>query len=98
MHRMDLARAVRADPVLTADHDGLLVADITAEWAGTHGEPFVLTLSGPARGRYRRGHRLDRVRARRHRDLPNPVRSSRRGRCAGPFAAAVMRSPRRGTF
>ena len=32
-----------------------LVADIVAEWAGTHGEPFTLSLDGPAGGQYRSG-------------------------------------------
>jgi hypothetical protein len=27
MHRLDLARATGQDPVLTADHDGVIVAD-----------------------------------------------------------------------
>jgi uncharacterized protein (TIGR03083 family) len=39
MHRMDLARATGRDPVLTADHDGVIVADIVAEWARRHGQP-----------------------------------------------------------
>jgi hypothetical protein len=38
--------------VLTADHDGRLVADVVAEWAGRHGQPFSLVLSGPAGGRW----------------------------------------------
>jgi uncharacterized protein (TIGR03083 family) len=54
MHRIDLARATGATPVLTAEHDGRIVADILAEWAGTHDDPFELVLTGPAGGRYRR--------------------------------------------
>jgi hypothetical protein len=37
---------------LTADHDGRLVADIVAEWAGIHGQPFELVLDGPAGGKF----------------------------------------------
>src|SRR5690606_3387219 len=48
MHRIDLARAVGTDPVVTADHDGRLVADIVAEWAAIHEQPFRLELTGPA--------------------------------------------------
>jgi uncharacterized protein (TIGR03083 family) len=55
MHRMDLARALDAGPLLTAGHDGRIVADITAEWAGTHREPFDLMLTGAAGGGYRQG-------------------------------------------
>jgi uncharacterized protein (TIGR03083 family) len=50
MHRMDLARATGRDPVLTADHDGVIVADIVAEWARRHGQPYRLELTGPAGG------------------------------------------------
>ncbi len=48
MHRVDLVRAIGSDMVLTADHDGRIVADVVAEWATRHGKPFVLTLTGPA--------------------------------------------------
>ena len=52
MHRLDLCRAVGTDPVLTAAHDGAIVADVVAEWAGRHGQPCSLTLTGPAGGRW----------------------------------------------
>lgn len=55
MHRIDTARATGRDPVLTAEHDGLLVADVVEEWAGRHDEPCTLTLSGPAGGRWEFG-------------------------------------------
>jgi uncharacterized protein (TIGR03083 family) len=55
MHRMDLARATGTAPVLTADHDGVLVADIVAEWAARHGRPYDLTLTGPAGGHWAHG-------------------------------------------
>jgi len=34
----------------TAEHDGRLVADIVAEWAELHRQPFDLVLTGPAGG------------------------------------------------
>lgn len=52
MHRVDAARASRRQVVLSADHDGRIVADVVAEWARRHGQPFTLTLTGPAGGRY----------------------------------------------
>ena len=55
MHRVDISRATGRDLVLTAEHDGRIVADVVAEWAGRHGRPFELTLTGPAGGRYGAG-------------------------------------------
>lgn len=50
MHRTDIALAAGQPPELTADHDGVLVADVAAEWAARHGQPCTLTLTGPAGG------------------------------------------------
>jgi uncharacterized protein (TIGR03083 family) len=50
MHRVDIARATGRDLVLTPDHDGRIVAGVVAEWAERHGQPFTLTLTGPAGG------------------------------------------------
>jgi uncharacterized protein (TIGR03083 family) len=55
MHRIDMARAVDAEPVLTPEHDGRIVADIVADWARRHGRPFELRLAGPAGGSFRSG-------------------------------------------
>jgi uncharacterized protein (TIGR03083 family) len=55
MHRMDLARAVDRPPVLTPDHDGVIVSDVVAEWAARHAAPFRLELTGPAGGTWSRG-------------------------------------------
>jgi uncharacterized protein (TIGR03083 family) len=55
MHRIDLARATGRPLQLTADHDGRLVADVVADWAKLHGQPFTLTLTGPAGGSWARG-------------------------------------------
>jgi uncharacterized protein (TIGR03083 family) len=50
MHRSDIAAAAGLDMVLTADHDGVLVADVAREWGLRHGQPCTLTLLGPAGG------------------------------------------------
>jgi uncharacterized protein (TIGR03083 family) len=50
MHRIDLCRAVALQAALTAEHDGLIVADVVREWAGRHGQPCALILSGEAGG------------------------------------------------
>lgn len=50
LHRIDISRATGRPPALTADHDALIVADVVAEWARTHGRPYALTLTGPAGG------------------------------------------------
>ena len=55
MHRLDLARATGRAAVLTADHDGVIVADVVAEWARRHGEPFRLELTGSAGGSWSSG-------------------------------------------
>jgi uncharacterized protein (TIGR03083 family) len=52
MHRADAARALNRPLELTPDHDGRIVADVVAEWARRHGEPFVLELTGLAGGTY----------------------------------------------
>ena len=50
MHRIDVVRAVGQDLELTRDHDGVLVADVVAEWADRLGRPCTVELSGPAGG------------------------------------------------
>jgi uncharacterized protein (TIGR03083 family) len=55
MHRVDIARATGRPMALTAEHDGRLVADVVAEWARRHRQPFELQLEGPAGGGYRQG-------------------------------------------
>jgi len=59
MHRIDIARATGHLLELTAGHGGRIVADIVAEWAGRHGEPFTLLLTGPAGGRFTAGRGAD---------------------------------------
>ena len=53
MHRLDISRATGREMVLTAEHDGRLIADLVVDWARRHGRPFSLTLTGPAGGRWR---------------------------------------------
>jgi uncharacterized protein (TIGR03083 family) len=55
MHRVDISRAVGEPLELTAEHDGVLIDDVAREWAGRHGAPFVLELTGPAGGRRQQG-------------------------------------------
>jgi uncharacterized protein (TIGR03083 family) len=54
-HRGDISRATGREMQLTPDHDGEIVADVVAEWASRHGQPFDLTLTGPAGGRWQAG-------------------------------------------
>lgn len=55
MHRADIAEATGRPMTLSADHDGAIVDDAVADWALRHGEPFELTLTGPAGGRWSAG-------------------------------------------
>ncbi len=48
LHRVDLARAIGAPVTVTAEHDGLVVADVVEEWAERHGADHDLLLTGPA--------------------------------------------------
>jgi uncharacterized protein (TIGR03083 family) len=50
MHRIDVAQAAGQQLELTPEHDGVLVADVVAEWAARHGQPCTLRLTGPAGG------------------------------------------------
>jgi uncharacterized protein (TIGR03083 family) len=52
MHRSDIAATVGIEMRLSADHDGVLVADIAAEWASRHGQACQLRLTGPAGGEW----------------------------------------------
>ena len=61
MHRVDICRATGRQPVLTAEHDGRLIADMVADWASTHRHLFSLHLTGPAGGTYASGNDGPRV-------------------------------------
>ena len=56
MHRIDLSRPTGRPLRLSPDHDGRLVSDLVGEWAVTHGQPYRLTLTGPASGSWQRGN------------------------------------------
>jgi uncharacterized protein (TIGR03083 family) len=60
-HRIDICAVTDRTMHATADHDGRLVADIVAEWAALHGEPFELVLEGPAGGKFSQGTNGERV-------------------------------------
>ena len=55
MHRVDISRATGRRPQLTPGHDGVVVADVVAEWASRHGRPYRLRLTGPAGGEWSAG-------------------------------------------
>lgn len=55
MHRVDITRATGKEMHLTPEHDGVLVADVVAEWAERHGDPFALQLTGSAGGSWGEG-------------------------------------------
>jgi uncharacterized protein (TIGR03083 family) len=66
MHRSDIAAATGRPMELSADHEGVLVADIAAEWAARHGQACTLALTGPAGGAWAwgdggRSYRLDAI-------------------------------------
>ena len=52
MHRSDICRATGVTMTVTADHEGVIVDDLVREWAGRHGSPYSLELTGPAGGRW----------------------------------------------
>ncbi len=55
MHRIDIARATEQPIVLDEETDRRIVEDVVVEWAARHGQPFNLTLRGPAGGGFRQG-------------------------------------------
>jgi uncharacterized protein (TIGR03083 family) len=63
MHRIDISRATGAAPLLSADHDGTIVADVIAEWTDRHGKDYRLDLDGAAGGGWSVGSNGPRLRA-----------------------------------
>ena len=55
LHRIDIARATGHSVDLDSGGDRRVVEDVVAEWAGRHGQPFHLTLTGPDGGEFRHG-------------------------------------------
>ena len=62
IHRVDICRATGRPMELTADHDGVVVEDIVASWAGRHRRPYALVLEGPAGGAYAQGNAAEELR------------------------------------
>jgi uncharacterized protein (TIGR03083 family) len=54
MHRVDVCRATGRELVLD-DIEKRIVEDMVEEWADRHGQPYRLTLTGPAGGTYAGG-------------------------------------------
>jgi uncharacterized protein (TIGR03083 family) len=54
MHRVDVARATGRELVVD-EVEGRIVEDMVEEWADRHGQPYTLTLTGPAGGTWQRG-------------------------------------------
>ncbi len=55
MHRIDVARAAGLELELSAEHDGVIVADVVKEWAARHGGSCTVQLDGPAGGHWEFG-------------------------------------------
>lgn len=55
MHRVDITRATGVPMTVTAEHEGVIVADVVAEWADRHGADYDLQLTGQAGGHWRAG-------------------------------------------
>jgi uncharacterized protein (TIGR03083 family) len=55
MHRVDITRATGMPMPADPTHEGLIIDNVVREWAGRHGAPYELVLTGPAGGRWNRG-------------------------------------------
>ena len=55
MHRLDMRERLDGELVLTAEHDGRLVADVASDGSRRHGQSVDLELAGAAGGRFRFG-------------------------------------------
>jgi len=53
LHRVDIARATGTPLIAAADHEGVIVDDVVAEWADRHRAAYDLELTGPAGGHWR---------------------------------------------
>ena len=60
MHRVDITRACNIPMTVTADHEGVIVADAVADWAERHGADYDVELTGTAGGHWKAG-RADRI-------------------------------------
>ena len=80
MHRIDICAALDRTLQSTADHDGVVVADLVGEWADRHGKDFTLHLTGPACGTWTAFIRRPAHRTRRRLLLPGDRETTRPGR------------------
>jgi uncharacterized protein (TIGR03083 family) len=55
LHRVDITRATGVPMTMTPEHEGVIIADVVAEWAQRHGAAFDLRLTGPAGGHWQAG-------------------------------------------
>lgn len=55
LHRIDIARPLGQQVPRNPELDRRVIEDAVAEWAGTHGKPFRLTLHGAIAGIYTQG-------------------------------------------
>lgn len=55
LHAVDIERATGVEVPRVGHPHARIVQDVVAEWAGRHGQPFELVLTGPAGGRFRQG-------------------------------------------
>jgi uncharacterized protein (TIGR03083 family) len=55
LHRVDIALATGIPNKATAEHEGVIVADVVSEWAGRHGAAYDLELTGPTGGHWQHG-------------------------------------------
>lgn len=55
LHRIDICRAIGAQPDSDTDTDRRIVTDIVADWAARHRQPVQLHLTGHAGGHYEQG-------------------------------------------
>jgi uncharacterized protein (TIGR03083 family) len=55
LHRVDITRATGTAIPPSAAHEGRIIDDVVREWAGRHGAPYDLELTGPAGGHWRSG-------------------------------------------
>jgi uncharacterized protein (TIGR03083 family) len=65
LHRVDIHRAI-GRPFEPDAHDARIIADVVADWAARHGQPYRLVLTGPAGATFESGtggeqHELDAV-------------------------------------
>ncbi|MGH3635750.1 MAG: maleylpyruvate isomerase family mycothiol-dependent enzyme [Mycobacterium sp.] len=56
LHRVDIARATGTPMTASAEHEGIIIDDVVAEWAGRHSATYDLELTGPAGGHWKHGN------------------------------------------